>query len=91
MIPKVGDLVEFDITWCEGVDSIDSIHGNTDESIAMFQHGIIVGVDSHYKEIKNGESVKRKWNRYYITWKGINLMFFGGNEAIQVIDLEEKK
>jgi len=83
--PKVGDLVWFDITWCEGLDPEGNVHSI--DTNTMMQYGIVVNIDS--REAAEGSSLKRTWDRYYIVWKGINLMYFGSKDHIEVVE-EEK-
>ena len=80
--PQVGDLVKFDITWCEGLDSKGNIYGTE----TMMQYGIVTNVVS--RASAEASMVKRIFSRYHIVWKGINLMYFGNDDHIEVVEKE---
>ena len=82
--PRIGDLVEFDITWCEGLNAGGNIWADKEK---MFQYGVVTSIDS--REAAPGSSLERTWDRYYIMWKGHSLMFFGDEKHIATVGEEQ--
>ena len=70
--PQVGDLVKFDITWCEGLDPLGNVYSHgTGET--LMQYGVVTGIRPTPRP------------RYYIIWKGVSLMYFGGEKHIEIV------
>ena len=84
--PRVGDLVKFDITWCEGLGAEGNIWADIDPGpTRMFQYGIVTNIDERKGHGFN-RNLERHWRRYYIVCNGVNLMFFGNEDLIEVVE-----
>ena len=80
--PQIGDLVKFDITWCEGLGAEGNIWAHDHDG--MF-YGMVTDINEREARGFN-RNLERSWRRYYIVCNGINLMFFGSEDLIEVVE-----